>query len=321
MTPTIPLFISALIYLVTFMPEKDRLTVSEEYLIVNTQLAVEAYESAPWHDTVSRELFFEYILPYSSVGEDVDPWRPDFRERFLPLVKDCKTPLEAATILNRSIWGILDVSYSTKREKHDQSPFHSMRIHIASCTGLSIILVNACRSVGIPARLVGCAWRKSPGNHTWVEVWSEGRWHFFGAFDGPEPNKGWFVDNASHAQPGTPYAIHAAQWKPTGLAFYNAPNTPARDITIRYIMSQPRTPDTVILTFNLCNPQGVRLVRPVKVIDAKTQKVLFTGKTHDHQFDFNDHLTYSVPIGQPLIITIGKEPPQTLTPTQDITLP
>merc|ERR1712072_1226485 len=44
----------------------------------------------------------------------------------------------------------------------------------ASCTGLSILLVDALRSVGVPARIAGTpAWHGnvSDGNHNWVEVW------------------------------------------------------------------------------------------------------------------------------------------------------
>merc|ERR1711879_1101771 len=44
----------------------------------------------------------------------------------------------------------------------------------ASCTGVSILFVDALRSVGVPARLVGTpAWNGKPerGNHNWVEIW------------------------------------------------------------------------------------------------------------------------------------------------------
>jgi transglutaminase-like putative cysteine protease len=41
--------------------------------------------------------------------------------------------------------------------------------------------VDACRSVGIPARVAGTPmWTNMRGNHTWVEVWDRD-WHFIGA--------------------------------------------------------------------------------------------------------------------------------------------
>ena len=52
-----------------------------------------------------------------------------------------------------------------------------MRQHMASCTGLSVLLVDALRAAGIPARFAGTpAWHDDRGNHSWVEVWIGGRW-------------------------------------------------------------------------------------------------------------------------------------------------
>ena len=57
----------------------------------------------------------------------------------------------------------------------------SMETGLASCTGLSILLIDACRSVGVPARFVGTPlWADGSGNHSWVEIW-DGGWHFVGA--------------------------------------------------------------------------------------------------------------------------------------------
>ena len=90
----------------------------------------------------------------------VGPWpeddlatAEDFFARFFALVKNCKTPTEAAQILNQKIFGILKVRYSTGRRRADQSPSESIETGMASCTGLSILLTDACRAVGVPARV------------------------------------------------------------------------------------------------------------------------------------------------------------------------
>ena len=63
------------------------------------------------------------------------------------------------------------VEYNTLREKTNQSPAESMRQGMASCTGLSVLLVDALRAVGIPARFAGtAAWHDDRGNHSWTEV-------------------------------------------------------------------------------------------------------------------------------------------------------
>ena len=97
-----------------------------------------------------------------------------------------RRPARRPQMLNRSVFPKLKVSYSTQRKKPHQSPSESIEQGKASCTGLSIILSDACRSVGIPARLVGTPlWTNNSGNHTWVEIWDDG-WHFTGACE-PTP--------------------------------------------------------------------------------------------------------------------------------------
>ena len=93
---------------------------------------------------------------------------------------------------------------------------------MASCTGLSILLIDVCRSVGIPARFVGTpSWYNNSGNHSWVEIW-DGEWHFTGAAEPTEDrlNESWFEDLASKAEKGSDkYGIFAATWEHTDIYF------------------------------------------------------------------------------------------------------
>ena len=87
---------------------------------------------------------------------------------------------------------------------------------MATCTGLSIMLVEACRAVGVPARMAGIAsWPGRGGNHTWVEVWDDG-WHFVGAAepDAKGLDHAWFVGDAAKAIKGSPAA--PSMRSPTG---------------------------------------------------------------------------------------------------------
>ncbi len=191
---------------------------------------------SPWGiDDVT--LLNEYVLPRTSLGEPAVSWEPVLRPIAEELTRGAKTPLDAAILLNRHLWKRIGVIYSTKRDKPNQDPLHSIRIGMASCSGLSILLVDACRSVGIPARVVGCWWRHKPGNHTWVEVWSEGDWHPLGAFEDVPPEKLWFLDDAAQARAEDPrYAIYAARATPSpdGTIFYGW-NVPAENVTARYL--------------------------------------------------------------------------------------
>ena len=71
----------------------------------------------------------------------------------LPLVKNCKTPGEAAQTSQTAsrLRQNFKVRYSTRhRKKPHQSPKESIETGLASCTGLSILLADACRSVCRP---------------------------------------------------------------------------------------------------------------------------------------------------------------------------
>src|SRR5207249_10681198 len=134
-----------------------------------------------WHGNVTKEMFFNDVLPYACLNEARDPWRAKLREVCEPIVVGCKAPGQAAHLLNQKIFPLLKVRYSTERKRPDQSPIETIQSGVATCTGLAILLVDACRAVGIPARVVGTPlWSNLRGNHTWVEVW-DGDWHFAGA--------------------------------------------------------------------------------------------------------------------------------------------
>ena len=154
-------------WLLKNMDKDDKSLLSASFLVDNCNYAYEGWHNTPW-GSVDDSLFFEYILPFSSLNERRDNWRQDFYERFFPIVKNAKSAYEAAAILNNNIFEMVGVTYSTKRPKADQSPYESIEAGLASCTGLSFMLIDACRSVGIPARFVGTPmWYNNSGNHSW----------------------------------------------------------------------------------------------------------------------------------------------------------
>lgn len=233
---------AGMVFLVENMPDGDLTTLTAEFLLTNVDLAYKARKELPWGKVVPEELFLNDVLPYANIDEKRDPWRKEFYELCLPLVKDCKTPTEAVQVLNKELFKKLKLGYSTQRKAPNQSPKESIETGKASCTGLSIVLADACRAVGIPARLVGTPlWVDKRGNHTWVEVWDKG-WHFTGACE-PDPNgldRGWFVGAASQAKKDVPeHAIYAASFKrgkqhfPLVWAPRNA-NVPGENVTDRY---------------------------------------------------------------------------------------
>lgn len=225
-----------------YAPPQDR-PLDAEYVTNNCVLAELARLTAI--EKYSDEIFLDYVLPYSVIREGKDDWRGEFRERFLPIVEGCTNSYEAAVKLDRTIWDMINVHYNTRRDKARQSPRHSMRIGMASCTGISIILIDACRALGIPARLVGCNWTVIPGNHSWVEIWSNGAWHVLASGEKEREDSIWFLDYACKADAGRPeFRIYASRWSPSpeGTLFWQTwehpqkvSDVPADDVTADYL--------------------------------------------------------------------------------------
>ena len=233
-------------FLIENMPAHDLSSLSADFLAEHIEYAFRAREQFVWAKDVPDELFLNNVLPYASLNEARDAWRKMFFEDFKTLVTDCKTKGEVALKLNKAIFDRLNVHYSRARPKADQSPLESIAASKASCTGLSIMMVDACRALGVPARVVGTPqWATSPGNHTWVEIWDDG-WHFLGASESTTLNRAWFSGQSSRQIAGNVnHAIYAASFKRTGLHFPLAWDrsityVPAIDITDSYAVGRKR---------------------------------------------------------------------------------
>ncbi len=133
------------------------------------------------------------------------------------------------------------MDYNTSRSIVNISPFQAEKENMATCTGLSFLLVDAFRAVGIPARIAGTPlWTNLRGNHNWVEVWIDGEW-FFTEYYPDALNKSWFLADAGKADPENPiHWIYAASYKPSDTYFPRVWKEGAKDVngvnvTDRYI--------------------------------------------------------------------------------------
>lgn len=208
-------------FLIAYMPERDLQSLKADFLLENAAYAYQAREQFPWAKAIPDSIFFNEVLPYVSLNEKRESWRKEFYERFSRYVAKCTNIFEAIDSVNRNIRDEVVVDYNTKREKPDQAPFESMRQHMASCTGLSILLTDAFRSVGIPSRVAGTPnWHDERGNHNWTEVWADGKWYFTEYYFPGQLDNAWFFADAGQAVKNNPdKAIYASSFKPTGISF------------------------------------------------------------------------------------------------------
>lgn len=288
-------------FLIQHMRRADLESLSSEFILDTVRLAYQARESFPWASQVPEEIFFNDVLPFANLDERRESWRAKLLEICKPLVKDCKTTQEAAQALNQHLFKTVKVKYSRKRKKAIQSPDESIEQGLASCTGLSILLVDACRSVGVPARLAGIAqWTTKRGNHTWAEIWTDDGWHFTGAaeYDPKGLNRGWFVRDASLAdKTQRRHSILAVSFARTDTTF---PMVRSRDrensvyavnVTDRYTTAKATKAkeDSIVVRVRVWNTGRSKRVKiPIEVQLVSDKSRLGQGKSRGDQDDLND---------------------------------
>jgi len=290
-------------FLLENMPGRDAKSLSSAFLLDNVAQAYDAWAKAPWAKDLPVDIFLNDVLPYANIDEKREDWRKSLAEKCAPMIVGCKTPGEAAQRINEKLYGLVNVKYSTKRKKADQSPSESIESGLASCTGLTILLVDACRSVGVPARLTGIPnWIDNRGNHTWVEVWDQ-RWHFVGAAE-PDPHgldHAWFGPDAALAvKDSKQHAIYAVSFKKTTLPFPMvwAPDldyVSAENVTDSYTQRAKLSGKIRLLVKVLDRPGGNRVAAQVHLSDPADAKISMSGTSKDERVDSNDMLTFEVP--------------------------
>lgn len=323
----------AVAFLISYMPERDAKSLSADFLLENVQYAYKARAEFPWAKEVPGSVFLNDVVAYANLNENRESWRKDFYERFKKYVAPCKTMREAIDSVNKNVRDELLVDYNTKREKPDQAPYESMRQHMASCSGLSILLTDAFRAVGIPSRVAGTpAWHDDRGNHNWNEVWIDGQWRFTEYYPSDDLDQSWFLTDAGKAiKEDVRKAIYAASFKPTGCYFplvwdEDIRYVHAENVTDRYtslyraqLSAMPADGSHVALRVMVfkdkdhAEASGDRVATNLDVF--KGEKQLYGGRSTGATQDMNDVLTFNVEKNQQYIIKYmnGKGEMQTQT--------
>ena len=192
-------------FLYGHLPVNDVLSFPVELLAGYVEASLEAWEQIDYVKSVPQDLFFSYVLHHRVNSEWLDGSRAALLTELLPLVQG-KTMEQAALAVN--YWCYSQATY-TPADDRTLGPLAIMRRTLGRCGEESVLAVAALRSVGIPARQCYCPrWSHCDDNHAWVEVWTDGTWHYLGACE-PEPvlDKGWFTAAASRAM-----LVHSKRW-------------------------------------------------------------------------------------------------------------
>ncbi len=209
-----------LAFLLANMPDADVRGLDAAYIAENVRMALLSRRTVALAAGVPDDIFLDFVLPYAAAGEARDRWRADFYERFREIAASSPSVEEAVLRLSRESVLQFRLIYADKHiRKPLIGPLRIIERGLVSCGEASLIVVDACRAVGIPARLaVLPRYRGKPGGHIWVEIWEGGRWRHLVAYDPSLVDKGW-IDTllASMFPLGGRGLIFAPSFRRTGL--------------------------------------------------------------------------------------------------------
>lgn len=312
-----PEYQEGMAFLIAYMRPVDLDTLPVDLLVNNVNLAYKARETFPWAKALTQEVFFNEVLPYASMDETREDWRSGFYEMLLPLVQNTTDIYQAIDTVNKALKELVKVEYNTKRNKPNQSPKESMEINMASCSGLSILLTDAFRAVGIPSRIAGTPlWVSKEGNHNWCEVLVDTTWYFTEYY--PDAlNKSWFLERAGKADKSDPvYWIYATSYKPNGLDFpmvwaKKDKTVPGVDVTDRYIdlyqkqlaENEKGTPVVVRMYKTAqCSLDSDGRVATLVTVKTPNGETIASGTTAGPSADMNDYLKLYLPADNTFVL-------------------
>ena len=190
----------------------------------------------PWSDSAPADIAATALHPDQVVDEIPCNWRPVVKPIFAPQVKRCQSAREAVLQIAANIGATTGVYYTPERRKHNMNALEALAEKKVSCTGQSILLVCALRSVDIPARAVGVlTWNHIQGNHTWAEAWFDGEWHMI-EFNEKDFNTSWVMENIGMLNTARPeQRIRAANPHGSKCWFPWVTSFRAEDVTTRYM--------------------------------------------------------------------------------------
>ncbi len=191
-----------------------------------------------WAELVPADICAAALAPEQVLDEKPCDWRAVLAPLFQPLVKDCRSAREATLIIASRLGELTGVRYDIGRRHPCMNAQEALAEKKVSCTGQSILLVCALRSVGIPARAVGVeTWNHVPGNHTWVEAWFEGGWHMVEANE-KDFNTPWVMEAIGMlnptSQPQRILAVHPSGKCRFPTVWSRQRAVPAENVSERY---------------------------------------------------------------------------------------
>jgi Transglutaminase-like superfamily len=155
----------------------DNQVISSEFLIRNVEDAFLAWQTFPWSQDYSFEVFKEFILPYRGSNEPIPSsniWRQEFMERYSDLTDqmlDPADPIEAASIINLELRSWFKFNEIYYLHPTDQSVEEMQKTCLGRCEDMTNLALAVMRANGIAVTSDYTPhWADSGNNHAWNAV-------------------------------------------------------------------------------------------------------------------------------------------------------
>jgi transglutaminase superfamily protein len=154
--------------------DRDVEQITSEYLIENIELAFEAWQTRPWAQDLSFEVFKNFVLPYRGSNEPLSRWRPECMAKWADLQRRLDDPTDAAEA-GRIVREEVDewIRFSDLYYLHptDQSFTEMRRSGVGRCEDISNMAGFAMRANAIPVATDFTPWwANRDNNHAWEVV-------------------------------------------------------------------------------------------------------------------------------------------------------
>jgi len=231
-------------FLLVNMPDRDLKTLMPGFLRDNVACAYRARRDIPWARDIPDDIFLNYVLPYAVADEARDDWRRMFYGLFRDKAAVSGSFEEAVMGLNRDVFLEFRLGYAERdNRKSLLSPFEAIRAGSVSCGEASVMLVDACRAVGIPARLaILRRWAHMEGGHIWVEVYDHDHWRYLVSWDVGFLDRTWMGPFLTELDPADPRQhVYAVSFQKTDLHPMFSPFVSFVDVSDHYRNVLPET--------------------------------------------------------------------------------
>lgn len=163
-------------YVYQSMNLADDVAKPRAYWEANVAKTLEVRERMNWG--VPEREFRYFVLPLRVGMEALDDFRTLYADTLCARVAGMSME-EAALEINH--WCLEQATFQLTTG-WTMSPTQIMQQGAGRCNEEAVLVVAALRAAGLPARLANATyWSHIDGGHAWLEVWTNGQWHFMGA--------------------------------------------------------------------------------------------------------------------------------------------